>query len=253
MILGNYCSRNCRFCGVKKGKPQEVDLDEPERVAKAVKRLNLRHTVITSVTRDDLPDGGASIFAQTIRAVRRENEQINIEVLIPDFKADRYALNEVVEAEPDIIGHNIETVPRLYPLVRPEADYQRSLDVLRIIKELNESIFTPFEVPATEFGGAVAPGALLRTGFTKSGLMLGLGEREEEVFCVLEDLRGVHCDLLSLGQYLCPSKSHFPVKEYIHPERFIYYQKEAKILGFRYVAAGPYVRSSYHAEDYLGN
>ena len=227
LILGNICTRNCRFCGVKKGKPSPVDKEEPERVAEGVRRLNIRHVVITSVTRDDLPDGGAEQFAQTIISIKKRIEKITIEVLIPDFKGNKESIGKVVEANPDIIGHNVETVPRLYPDVRQAADYSRSLNVLKTVKELSNSIYT------------------------KSGLMLGLGEKEEEVIEVFKSLRGVDCDFLSLGQYLSPNLKAYPVKEYIHPDKFNDYRKRALSLGFLYVASGPYVRSSYLAEEYL--
>lgn len=227
LILGDICTRNCRFCGVKKGKPCPIDEEEPERVAEAVRRLNLRHVVITSVTRDDLPDGGAGQFAQTIISIKKTMEKITIEVLIPDFKGNRRAIERVIEAGPDVIGHNIETVPRLYPDVRQAADYFRSLEVLKAVKTLSNGIYT------------------------KSGLMLGLGEEEGEVLEVFKALRGADCDFLSLGQYLPPSLKAYPVKEYLHPDKFDYYKEKALSLGFLYVASGPYVRSSYLAEEYL--
>jgi len=227
LILGDICTRNCRFCGVKKGKPCPVDEREPERVAEAVRRLNLRHVVITSVTRDDLPDGGAEQFAQTILSIKKVMPNIIIEVLIPDFKGNRQAIERVIKAGPDVIGHNIETVPRLYPDVRQAADYFRSLEVLKAVKTLSNGIYT------------------------KSGLMLGLGEEEGEVLEAFKALREADCGFLSLGQYLPPSSKSFPVKEYIHPDKFNYYKEKALSLGFLYVASGPYVRSSYLAEEYL--
>ncbi len=227
LILGDICTRNCLFCGVKKGRPKPVDSEEPERVAEAVYRLSLRHVVITSVTRDDLPDGGAEHFAKTIFSIREKMKNIIIEVLIPDFKGNKRAIKKVIEAKPDIIGHNLETVPRLYSYVRSMANYSRSLEVLKNIKTLTKGIYA------------------------KSALMLGLGEREEEVLEVFKALRGVNCDFLSIGQYLPPSLKAFPVKEYIHPNKFNYYKKRALALGFLYVASGPYVRSSYQAEEYL--
>ena len=227
LILGDVCTRNCRFCAVKKGKPLPVDADEPRRVAEAVRRLDLRHVVVTSVTRDDLPDGGAAQFAQTVLSIREQMPNITIEVLIPDFQGNREAIQKVVEAGPDVIGHNVETVPRMYPEVRPKADYKRSLEVLRVVKELNNKIYT------------------------KSGLMLGLGEDEKEVMQVCQDLRAVGCDFLSLGQYLAPNLKAYPVKAYIHPDKFEAYKRDALSLGFLYVASGPYVRSSYLAEEYL--
>ncbi|NQT90184.1 MAG: lipoyl synthase [Candidatus Omnitrophica bacterium] len=226
MILGRVCTRNCTFCNVGDGKPVALDPQEPARVAEAVKQLGLSHVVITSVTRDDLPDGGAGVFKDVISRLRKE--PLTIEVLIPDFKASPGALEEIVEAAPDIIGHNIETVPRLYKDVRPQADYSISIEVLGRIKELAGSRI-----------------------FTKSGLMLGLGETRDEVLEVLSDLRGVGCDFLSLGQYLAPSRSHYPVYEYINPERFSFYKSQADKRGFLHVASAPYVRSSYLAAEYL--
>lgn len=228
MILGSKCTRSCKFCNVGKGEPDSLDVSEPCRVGEAVKQLRLNHAVVTSVTRDDLKDGGASHFADTIKSVRRESSKTTIEVLIPDFKADIEAISCVVNAGPDIINHNVETVPSIYPEVRPEADYNRSLDVLRIAKTVSK-------------GGI----------YTKSGIMLGLGETREEVLEVLRDLRGAGCDLLSIGQYLAPSKLHYPVKDYIEPELFRYYKEQAEAFGFQFTASGPYVRSSYHADEYI--
>jgi lipoyl synthase len=226
MILGKACTRSCKFCNVEKGSPSVLDISEPSRVGEAVKKLKLKHVVITSVTRDDLKDGGAMHFAHTIKSVRQENGHTTIEVLIPDFKASVSSINYVAEACPDIINHNIETVPRLYGEIRPEADYRRSLKVLKTAKELSN--------------GAV---------FTKSGIMLGLGEKEEEVLEVLRDLRSVGCDLLSIGQYLSPSKAHYPVKDYIRPAVFEFYKEKAGEFGFKFTASAPYVRSSYLADD----
>jgi len=244
LILGKICTRGCKFCGIEKGKPSGVDLEEPGRIAEAVKRLNLSHVVITSVTRDDLPDGGAEIFAKTISAIRKKTSKVAIEVLIPDFKlnpvrnfiqgdskneisngVNKLAIKVVMDAGPEIIGHNIETVPRLYNEVRQGSDYTCSLKVLELAKEFN--------------------------GYTKSAIMLGLGEEEEEVLSVFVDLRKVSCDFLSIGQYLAPSSAHSLVKEYIPPEKFFYYKQKALQLGFLYVASGPYVRSSYLASEYL--
>ena len=227
MILGEVCTRNCRFCGIKKGEPGEVDSGEPERVAQAVKRLNLRHVVITSVTRDDLPLGGAEIFVRTISSIRKKSASATIEVLIPDFQLNYEAIKVVVDAKPEIINHNVETVPSLYDSIRPMAIYRRSLEVIGIVRKMDSRIFT------------------------KSGLMLGLGEKEDEVLEVFYDLRQASCDFLSIGQYLSPSLSHFPVKEYISPEKFIYYKKRAIQLGFLHVKSAPYVRSSYKAGEYL--
>ncbi|MFC1807155.1 lipoyl synthase [Candidatus Omnitrophota bacterium] len=228
MILGDNCTRTCKFCNVTKETPGILDWHEPGRVAEAVVKFGLRHVVVTSVTRDDLIDGGALVFAETIRAIRSAQKDARIEVLIPDLKAQEAALKVVVHARPDILNHNIETVPRLYAEVRPEADYQRSLSVLRMAKELT--------------GG-------LRMN-TKSGVMLGMGETEEEVLDVLSDLRDVDCDFLSIGQYLAPSTKHYQVKEYIEPGKFDEYKKRTLDMGFKYVASGPYVRSSYLAHEY---
>lgn len=227
MILGEICTRNCRFCNIKTGQPQALDREEPRNVARAVQRLGLKHAVITSVTRDDLADGGAEIFVQTVLAIREKMPQTKIELLIPDFKADRSIIKEIVQVKPDIIGHNVETVPRLYAAVQPQADYKRSLKVLEIIKEFDSEIYT------------------------KSGLMLGLGEKKQEVLDVLKDLRRVECDFLSLGQYLSPSLKHYPVQEYIPPPEFDFYKKQALDLGFLHSESAPYVRSSYRASEYL--
>ena len=226
LILGDTCTRNCYFCGVKKGEARPPDPEEAERVAQAVKRLRLKHVVVTSVTRDDLKDFGAGQFASTVRRVRALNPETRIELLVPDFKGSSEALKKVVKADPDIIGHNLETVPRLYPRVRPGASYQRSLKLLKMIKLLN--------------------GAVL----TKSGLMLGLGEKEREILGVMKDLRSVDCNILTLGQYLQPSQRQLKVEEYITPEKFKEYQEIGLRLGFAYVASGPLVRSSFNAGEY---
>jgi lipoic acid synthetase len=224
MILGDSCSRGCRFCAVNQGSPARLDPDEPERVADAVVRLDLQHVVITSVTRDDLPDGGARHFATTVQATRRRLPGVVIEVLIPDFGGSRKALETVLAAEPDVLNHNLETVCRLYPRVRPGANYRRSLGVLA---------WTKAHAPRTA---------------TKSGLMLGLGESREELLRTLYDLRQARCDLLTLGQYLQPTDCQLPVDRYVPPEEFATYQAKAEGLGFRGVAAGPLVRSSHRAE-----
>lgn len=223
MILGSVCTRNCTFCNVTKGHTEAVDPDEPTNVAKAVKELGLKHAVITSVTRDDLPDGGAGHFTQVIEKLRAT--QVIVEVLIPDFQGSRQALATVINAKPHILNHNIETIPRLYPSVRPMASYACSLELLKNCKELDASVFT------------------------KSGIMVGLGEQEEEVIAVLSDLRSVNCDLLTIGQYLAPSDKHHPVIEYIHPDLFKKYKEIAYEMGFKYAASDPLVRSSYHAAD----
>jgi lipoyl synthase len=228
MILGRMCTRNCTFCNVTKGSPEPVDADEPLHVAQAVHELGLKHTVITSVTRDDLPDGGSEHFAKVIKEIRKIDKKVKIEVLIPDFKGDEKVLQIVVDALPDIINHNVETVPGLYPEVRPMAVYERSLELLRNIKGMNPAIYT------------------------KSGLMLGLGEKERDVIKVFEDLRGISCDFITIGQYLAPSKQHHPIIEYVHPDVFARYESICREMGFSYVASGPFVRSSYHAEEALG-
>lgn len=227
IILGAICTRACRFCGVAKGQPLAPDTDEPGRIVEAVRKLGLTHVVITSVTRDDLPDGGATAFAETIFSLRTIIGEISIETLIPDFNADYKSLCILADARPDILAHNIETVPSLYREVRPTgASYLRSLEVLRSFK-------------------SIAPKIPL-----KSGLMLGLGEKKEEVFAVFDDLVGAGCEFLSIGQYLAPSVNHFPVREYLHPEVFEEYREMALKRGFRYVKSGPYVRSSYAASEY---
>lgn len=224
MILGERCTRNCRFCAV--GHPPEgpPDPEEPERVAEAVALLDLRYAVVTSVTRDDLADGGASLFAETIRAIRKRRPGTLIEVLIPDLQGDREALLTILDAGPDVLNHNIETVSRLYPAVRPQARYQRSLELIRRVKE-----FRP-DVP------------------TKSGLMLGLGETLAEIEETWRDLFAAGCDILTMGQYLQPSANHLPVQRFVPPEEFTELEQKAYTLGFAGVASGPFVRSSYQAE-----
>ncbi len=223
MILGDVCTRNCHFCAVDKGRPRPPDSDEPERVAQAAARLGLRHVVVTSVTRDDLLDGGAAQFAATVRAVRRQCPEVTVELLIPDFGGTLAALRTVLSARPDVLNHNMETVSRLYPRVRPGASYRRSLGVLAWARRW----------------GVV----------TKSGLMLGLRETREEVLQVMRDLRGAGCDILTLGQYLQPSSRQLPVVEYIPPEDFYWYEKAGEKMGFSAVAAGPLVRSSHRAAE----
>ena len=227
MILGNVCTRGCTFCNVTKGTPQSVDKGEPLHVAKAVKALGLKHTVITSVTRDDLSDGGAGHFAAVVEAIRKETPKVAIEVLIPDFQGDAQALEKVVASRPQIINHNVETIPELYAEVRPQANYKRSVELLRRVKQMDPSIYT------------------------KSGIMVGLGEGAEEVIHVLSDLRQAGCDILTIGQYLAPSAKHHPVVEYVHPQQFEQYREKAYAMGFSYVASAPLVRSSYLAEEAL--
>jgi lipoyl synthase len=224
MILGNVCTRHCRFCGVRQDSPLPVDPEEPAHISEAVQNLGLKHVVITSVTRDDLPDGGAGQFCRTISAIRRAVPNTTIEVLIPDFQGDRNALKQVLDIGPDILNHNIETVPRLYSAIRPEADYARSLNLLKTAKLIRPRIIT------------------------KSGLMLGLGETESEVIQVFRDLLMSQCDALTIGQYLAPARDKAPVKAYLHPDVFVRYQERAESMGFEFVKAGPYVRSSYEAD-----
>lgn len=227
MIGGDHCTRACRFCAVTTAKPLPLDPDEPRRVAEATHRLRLRHVVITAVARDDLPDGGADHFRRTIEAVRERNPGTVIEVLTPDFNGDPDAVATVLSARPEIFNHNLETVRRLTPAVRHRATYDRSLRVLELARRL-------------------ARGPL----WTKSGLMLGLGETAEEVLGALRDLRAVGCDIVTLGQYLRPTPAHLPVVEYVPPDRFAWYGEQARALGFRHVASAPMVRSSYHADDF---
>ena len=225
MILGDICTRSCGFCAIKTGRPLGLDLEEPERVAEAVATLDLRHAVITSVNRDELPDGGAAIFAATIRSIRDRCPETSIEVLIPDFKGVWPALERVIEARPDILNHNMESIERLYYYVRPQAKYDRSLELLRRAKEM-------------------APGVL-----TKSGMMLGVGEEDAEIVQSMADLRSVDCDILTLGQYLRPSAQHIPVRRYVPPETFAALKRLGLEMGFQHVEAGPLVRSSYHADE----
>ena len=227
MIAGDRCTRACGFCAVTTAKPFALETDEPSRVAEATRRMKLKHVVITAVARDDLADGGAEHFAQTIEAVRAANPGIVIEVLVPDFLDKDAALESVLAARPAVFNHNLETVRRLTPSVRSRATYDRSLTVLRKAKER---------------GGADM--------FTKSGLMLGLGETEAELHQALRDLRAARCDILTLGQYLQPSRQHLPVVEFIHPDKFAEHKSAAEALGFTHVASGPLVRSSYHADEF---
>lgn len=225
MILGNFCTRRCGFCVVQKGAPLEVDYDEPRRVAEAVARMGLRHAVITSVNRDDRKDGGADAWAMTIRAIKERVPACQVEVLVPDFQGVHSAMRTVMEAEPDVLNHNTETVPRLYRMVRMGADYPRSLDMLAYAKQVRPQ--TP----------------------TKSGLMVGLGETKDEVLRVMRDLRAHHVNILTIGQYLQPTKKHLPILRYVDPAEFAEYKREGYAMGFAHVESGPLVRSSYHAAD----
>ncbi len=228
MILGDTCTRHCTFCGIKKGHPQDPDPQEPQHIVDATSTLKLSYVVVTSVTRDDLPDGGATHFARTIRAIHDYDPAIAIEVLIPDFGGSRSALETVLSARPAVLNHNLETVPRLYPVVRPEADYRRSLEVLSRGRLIGDNLLT------------------------KSGIMLGLGESQREVIELMNDLRQAGCDVLTVGQYLPPSRRHHELVRYVSPEEFVEYQTIGKDMGFRSVFSGPLVRSSFHAaESYL--
>jgi lipoyl synthase len=224
MILGDVCTRPCGFCSVAKGSPRAIESDEPDRLAEAALRLGLKHVVITSVTRDDLPDGGASHFVRCIEAVRAKMDAA-VEVLTPDFQGNTTAIDTVIAADPEVFNHNLETVPRLYRKVRGRADYRRSLDLLGRVKDQ-----APWQI-------------------TKAGLMMGLGESHDELFDVFADLRQVGCDVLTLGQYLAPTLKHIPVARFVPPAEFDAIAAKARTLGFREVVAGPYVRSSYHAAD----
>ena len=226
MIAGERCTRACGFCAVSTAKPFALEADEPERVAEAIRRMRLKHVVITAVARDDLPDGGAEHFARTVRAVRGLDPEIVIEVLTPDFNGKPSALESVAGSAPDIFNHNLETVERLTPAVRSRAKYRLSLEVLRRMKEMDPAVVT------------------------KSGIMLGLGESEAELFQAMDDLREARVQVLTLGQYLRPTPKHLPVIEYVKPETFAFYKDIAERKGFEYVASGPLVRSSYHAADY---
>ncbi len=225
LILGSQCTRNCQFCNIVQGELPHPDLTEPERVAHGVKDLNLAHAVITSVTRDDLADGGAKIFAMTVDKIREMSPETIVELLIPDLQGNKEALDTVINTKPEVLNHNIETVPRLYETVRPEADYQRSLDVLQYVKDKDPKIIT------------------------KSGLMLGLSETIEEIHAVLRDLREVGVDFVTIGQYLQPSKDHIDLVDYITPEVFDEIGDYAKSIGFKGVASAPLVRSSYFAKE----
>jgi lipoic acid synthetase len=227
MILGNICTRHCRFCNVSSGVVEAVDPKEPQHLAEAVKELDLKHVVITSVTRDDLEDGGAKHFADTIKAVRALNPGVSIEVLIPDLKGVNEHLDVVIAANPDVINHNVETVRELYPEVRPEADYDRSMHVIRHVKTKAPHIKT------------------------KTGIMVGLGETDEQVYEVMDDSLKAGCDIFTIGQYLQPSQKHIDVKAYVTPAKFAEYKKIGEAKGFHYIASSPLVRSSYRAEEAL--
>ena len=225
MILGNSCTRSCSFCAVSHNGPETIDKNEPQLVASAAKKLNLKYVVITSVTRDDLPDGGAQHFADVIKAVRHENNDISIEVLIPDFLGNEEALNTVLSARPTVLNHNLETIERLYPAVRPQAVYARSLNLLQQAKKSGFTLYT------------------------KSGIMLGLGETKQEIVALMKDLRKAECDILTIGQYLRPSKEQTEVVEYVEPSLFEEYEKIGMSMGFKRVFSGPFVRSSYKAGE----
>lgn len=229
LILGATCTRNCRFCNIESGRPGPLDADEPLRVAEAAAQMKLRYVVVTSVTRDDLEDGGAGHFAATIEALRKRIAEVAVEVLIPDLQGDRGALQTVLAAHPDVLNHNMETVRRLYPVVRPQADYDRSLTLLSRVKEIDPSI------PS------------------KSGIMLGLGETEAEIRQVIADIHGTGCRMLTIGQYLQPTEQHLPVVDFITPEAFGRWREFALDIGFEKVASGPFVRSSYHAGEMFTN
>ncbi len=224
MILGDTCTRSCGFCNIKVGIPNQLDLDEPRRVADSVKELNLRHVVITSVNRDELKDGGASIFAETIRLIREEMPETTIEILIPDFRGVIEAFNSIMKNPPDILNHNLETVPHLYHAVRPQAKYERSLKLIKWFKD--------------------------RYLKTKSGIMVGIGEKPEEVLILMHDLVEHGCDILTIGQYLQPTKNHLPVDRFVTPEEFNMYKEEGLKIGFKIVESSPLVRSSYHADKH---
>lgn len=225
MILGNICTRSCTFCNIEVGKPKSYDLEEPERVSNAVKKLNLRHAVITSVARDDLKDGGAFVFAETIRQIHAKQPNCSVEVLIPDFKGKIQDLDVVLDAQPDILNHNLETVERLQKPLRVQANYQRSMSILKHSKE--------------------------RGFITKSGIMVGVGENKPEIIQTFKDLRDIACDILTIGQYLPPTKMHYPMDRFYHPDEFKELKNEALSLGFTHVESGPLVRSSYHADEQI--
>ena len=223
MILGDTCTRSCRFCAVNSGNPNPIDKDEPKNVGRAVKLMGLKYCVITSVTRDDLYDGGAEIWAETISEIKRQNPDCKVEVLIPDFKGNNDALETVLNAKPDVLGHNLETIKDLYPAARPQANYEQSLCVLRESKK--------------------------RGAITKTGIMVGLGETKEQVLELMQDAIDAGCDIFTVGQYLQPTKNHLLIDRYVHPNEFEFYKTEGLRMGFRAVMSGPLVRSSYHADE----
>lgn len=227
LVLGDACTRNCTYCNVKKGIPSEADLNEPQRIARIIKKLNLNYVVVTSVTRDDLPDGGADIFAQIIQAIKNLSPRTKIEILIPDFKGNRDSLKRVIDAKPYLLAHNLETVERLFPVVRPQGDYKRSLSLSKEAKEMNPRLLT------------------------KSGIMVGMGERKEEITGTMKDLREVGCDIFTIGQYLQPSLNHLPISKYYTPEEFKEFQRIGEGLGFLHIESGPLVRSSYHTAEVI--
>ncbi len=227
LILGDICTRRCHYCSVKTGRPSAIDMSEPQRIAEAIKTLNLRHAVITSVNRDDLADGGAEVFAETLRQIHLFTPNCTVEILIPDFQGQQQDVSTVINEKPDILNHNIETVPRLFPSIRPQGKYARSLKVLQWAQEMGAR--------------------------TKSGLIVGLGETDKEVLQVIQDLRSVGCKMLTLGQYLRPTLEHAPVERYYTPEEFEQFKEAALALGFAHVESGPMVRSSYHAEQQAFN
>jgi lipoic acid synthetase len=253
MIAGDRCTRACGFCAVSTAKPLALEADEPARVAEATRRMGLKHVVITAVARDDLKDGGAEHFRLTIEKVRELNPEIIIEVLVPDFNESDASIENVLHANPHIFNHNLETVRRLTPGVRHRATYDRSLSVLAKAKQLataSASRQSAAILASIEKYGDVSAVATNHPLYTKSGMMLGLGEREEEVLAAMRDLRAAQCDILTLGQYLQPSLKHLPVVEFVRPEKFAEYQARAEEMGFVHVASGPMVRSSYHADEF---
>jgi lipoic acid synthetase len=231
MILGDTCTRSCGFCNIKVGIPNELDIEEPKRVVESVIELNLRHVVITSVNRDELKDGGASIFNECVRLIREKKQDCTVEILIPDFKGEEDAFNIIMQNPPDILNHNMETVPRLYHAVRPQAKYERSLELINWFKQKGLSRSDGFPK-------------------TKSGIMVGIGEKTEEVVSLMKDLVEHGCDILTIGQYLQPTKMHLPVDRFVKPEEFLLYKREGLKMGFKIVESSPLVRSSYHADEH---